>query len=71
MFIKVKIMGVLNKKRCKIFNTNPQSQITKKKTETISTGNCKLFETELTPDRYTYYQMLRERVYRKYLLVID
>ena len=63
MFIKVKIMGVLNEKTIKIFNTNPQSQITKKKTETISTGNCKLFETELTPERYTYYQMLRERVY--------
>ena len=73
IFIFEKVLE--NWKTIKIFNTiiqtNPQSQITKKKTETISTGNCKLFETELTPERYTYYQMLRERVYRKYLLVID
>lgn len=65
IFIFEKVLE--NWKTIKIFNTiiqtNPQSQITKKKTETISTGNCKLFETELTPERYAYYQMLRERVY--------
>ena len=65
IFIFEKVLE--NWKTIKIFNTiiqtNPQSQITKKKTETISTGNCKLFESELTPERYAYYQMLRERVY--------
>ena len=72
IFIFEKVLE--NWKTIKIFNTiiqtNPQSQITKKKTETIYTGNCKLFETELTPERYTYYKMLREQVYAKHVLVI-
>ena len=42
---------------------NPQSAIDKKKTETISTGNCKIYETELEKDKYEYYLSLREKVY--------
>ena len=65
IFIFEKVLE--NWKTIKIFNTiiqnNPHSQITKKKAESISTGNCKLFETELPPERYAYYQMLREQVY--------
>lgn len=54
-------------KTIRIYNTiiqsNPDSEITKKQTEDISSGNCKLYETELLPDRYTYYKQLREQVY--------
>jgi len=54
-------------KTIKIYNTliqnNPNSQIDKKKTETISTGNCKLYESELSKERYEYYTSLREKVY--------
>jgi len=31
--------------------------------EVISTGNCKLFETELDKERYKYYVELREKIY--------
>ncbi len=51
----------------KIYNTliqtNPTSYITKKNTETIATGNCKLYPSELTVEQYTYYTLLREKVY--------
>uniref|UniRef100_A0A6C0EHA5 Uncharacterized protein n=1 Tax=viral metagenome TaxID=1070528 RepID=A0A6C0EHA5_9ZZZZ len=51
----------------KIYNTiiqkNPNSGIDKKITETIATGNCKVYETELSKDRYEYYVFLREKVY--------
>lgn len=51
----------------KIYNTiiqkNPNSGIDKKITETIATGNCKVYETELPKDRYEYYVFLREKVY--------
>jgi hypothetical protein len=54
-------------KTIKIYNTliqtNPNSNIDKKKTEQISTGNCKVYETELSPDRYAYYTSLREQIY--------
>ena len=54
-------------KTIKIYNTmiqqNPQSGIDKKKVEVISTGNSKVFESELLPDRYKYYLELREKVY--------
>lgn len=54
-------------KTIKIYNTliqiNPNSNINKKKTEQISTGNCKVYETELSPDRYAYYTTLREQIY--------
>lgn len=54
-------------KTIKIYNTiiqnNPTSGIDKKKTETISTGNCKIYESELSKERYEYYTMLRDKVY--------
>ena len=53
----------------KIYNvliqTNPQSNVNKKKVEQIATGNCKVFENELNKDRYQYYIQLREQVYNK------
>ena len=54
-------------KTIKIYNTliqsNPNSGIDKKKTETISTGNCKVYESELSKERYEHYTILRDRVY--------
>jgi hypothetical protein len=51
----------------KIFNTiiqqNPSSLVDKKKVETISTGNCKVYPSELSEERYNYYLTLREKVY--------
>jgi hypothetical protein len=53
----------------KIFNTiiqtNPASGVIKKRVEVIATGNCKVFEKELTPERYQYYLELRDKVYQK------
>jgi len=54
-------------KPIRIFNTivqtNPQSEITKKKTEVIATGNCRVTEAELPcPERYLHYLELREQV---------
>ena len=54
-------------KTIKIFNTiiqtNPQSATDKKTVEKISTGNCKVYESELTKEKYAYYLELREKVY--------
>lgn len=54
-------------KTIKIFNTiiqaNPNSSIEKKKVETISTGNCKVYPSELSYEKYCYYLSLREKVY--------
>ena len=54
-------------KTIKIYNTmiqqNPHSGIDKKRVEVISTGNSKVFESELSPERYKYYLELREKVY--------
>ena len=54
-------------KPIRIYNTiiqhNPDSVVDKKKTEMISTGNCKVYEYELSKERYEYYQILREKVY--------
>ena len=54
-------------KTIKIYNTliqnNFNSGLDKKKTEKISTGNCKVYESELTKERYEYYISLREKVY--------
>lgn len=51
----------------RIYNTiiqnDPNSFIDKKKTETIATGNCRVYERELPRDRYEYYVFLREKVY--------
>lgn len=53
-------------KTIRIYNTiiqfNPNSTIDKKKTESIATGNCKVFETELSKERYEYYKELRVKV---------
>ena len=57
-------------KTIRIYNTiiqeNPNSNILKKNVEQISTGNCKINETELTKERYLYYTELRKRVYDKF-----
>jgi len=54
-------------KTIRIYNTiiqnNPESAIDKQKTETIATGNCKVYEAELSKERYEYYTILREKVY--------
>ena len=54
-------------KTIKIYNTiiqnNPNSQISKIQTEIISTGNCKVYETELSIEKFKYYTYLREKVY--------
>jgi hypothetical protein len=54
----------------RIYNTiiqnNPNSFIDKKKTETIATGNCKVYESELSKERYEHYKILREKVYEKH-----
>ena len=59
-------------KTIKTYNTmiqqNPQSGIDKKKVEVISTGNSKVFENELSVERYQYYLNLREKVYAYHLL---
>jgi DNA-binding ferritin-like protein (Dps family) len=54
-------------KTIKIFNNiiqnNPNSFLDKKKVEKIATGNCKIFENELSKEKYAYYVNLREKVY--------
>ena len=55
-------------KTIRIYNTmiqlNPTLEIIKKKVETISTGNCKVYPSELTKERFEYYLQLREKVYQ-------
>ena len=59
-------------KTIKIYNTmiqlDPHSGVDKKKVEVIATGNSKVFETELPPERYKHYLVLREKVYAFQLL---
>ena len=54
-------------KTVKIYNTiiqnNPESFVDKKKTEVIATGNCKVYPTELSSERFNYYNQLRIKVY--------
>ena len=54
-------------KTIKIYNTikqtNPNTFLNKKKVETISTGNSKIYESELDNEKYNYYLTLRENVY--------
>jgi hypothetical protein len=65
IFIFEKILE--NWKTIKIFNTiiqnNPNSQTNKKSVEQIARGNCKIYESELSKERYSYYQELRDKVY--------
>ena len=57
-------------KTIRIYNTiiqnNPYSLIDKKKVENIATGNCKIFEYELSKERYDYYLTLRTKIYDFY-----
>ena len=46
-----------------IIQTNPTSLVDKKKVETISSGNCKVYSSELSSEKYNYYLLLREKVY--------
>ena len=54
-------------KTIKIYNTiiqnNHNSLVLKKNVENISTGNSKVYESELSEERYKYYTELREKVY--------
>lgn len=55
-------------KTIKIYNTikqtTPNTYLDKKKVETISTGNCKIYESEVDNEKYAYYLSLREKVYK-------
>ena len=61
-------------KTIKIFNTiiqtNPSSLINKKQVEIISTGNCKVYPSELSTEKYSYYLNLREKIYEFHKLTI-
>lgn len=46
-----------------IIQNNPNSAIDKKKTESVATGNCKVYESELSKERYEYYCLLRTKIY--------
>jgi hypothetical protein len=46
-----------------IIQTNPKSEISKKNVENISTGNSKVYETELSEEKFKYYNELRNKVY--------
>jgi hypothetical protein len=52
----------------KIYNTiiqnDKNSAVNKKKVETIVSGNCKVYETELSDEKYKHYLELREQVYK-------
>ena len=67
IFIFEKVLE--NWKTIKIYNTiiqtNPNSSINKKTVENISTGNCKIYESELSKEKYDYYLLLREKVYNQ------
>lgn len=45
-----------------IIQTNPASTTNKKKVEQIATGNCKLFQSELSSEKYAYYLELRNKI---------
>ena len=55
-------------KTIRIYNTiiqnNPASNVDKKNVENISTGNSKVYESELEKDIFLYYTELREKVYK-------
>lgn len=54
-------------KSIRIYNTiiqqNSSSSIDKKITESIATGHCKVYPSELSSERFAYYVELREKVY--------
>jgi hypothetical protein len=51
----------------RIYNTiiqnDQNSAVDKKKVETIVSGNCKVYESELSDEKYKYYLELREKIY--------
>ena len=55
-------------KTIKIYNNiiqnNPNSKVNKKKVDVISSGNCKVYDSELSKERFDYYKELREKVYK-------
>ena len=59
-------------KTIRIYNTiiqnNPASTVDKKNVENISTGNSKVYESELSGERFLYYKELREKVYKFHCL---
>lgn len=46
-----------------LIQQNPNSNIDKKQTEIIASGNCKVFENELSKEKYDYYVDLRKKIY--------
>ena len=54
-------------KTIRIYNTimhdNRASKVTKRIVESVATGNSKIRQFELSPDRFQYYKELREKVY--------
>jgi anthranilate phosphoribosyltransferase len=54
-------------KTIRIYNTiiqnNSNSLVKKKNVENISTGNSKVYESELSLEKYNYYLELRQKVY--------
>jgi hypothetical protein len=54
-------------KTIRIYNTiiqnNPSSLVDKKNVENISTGNSKVYTSELSNERFEYYTNIREKVY--------
>ena len=46
-----------------IIQNNKNSSIDKKKVETIVSGNCKVYENELSTEKYKKYLELRQKVY--------
>ena len=62
-------------KTIRIYNTiiqnNPNSAVDKKKTESVATGNCKVYPSELPSERFEYYKCLREKVYKFHIPVLE
>ncbi len=58
-------------KSIKIFNliiqNNPETKIIKEDVENIFTGNCKVFDFETNPEKFQYYNQLREKVYNYHI----
>ena len=54
-------------KTIRIYNTiiqsNPESGVCKKHVENIATGNSKVYESELSKERFEIYEDLRQKVY--------
>lgn len=53
-----------------IIQNNKFSKVLKRNVENISTGNSKVYEYELSTDRYNYYLELRSKVYNFHKIII-